>query len=284
MAKPFTWHKISHKISNDDFLKAEGFLRSREDFCTGACSKILSSNFSHIWTYNDDDNEVAALMLHSRSSLFPVFSNKENIPLPDFFGRFLRKVNIYSVQGLSKDVKILEKGMEDSGFIAADTIDYDLMTLNTSPPDACFENGPEGLILRPPLQGDKEELFQLHSAYEKEEVIPRHGFFNSTSSRKTLERLLSGEKMLIAVLGSKIAGKINTNAKSYSKYQIGGVYVLPEFRGLGIAKIMSAAFIRELLNSNMGVNLFVKKRNIAANKLYKRLGFSVMGDYRISYY
>ena len=284
MTKPFIWRKISRKKSSEDFSKAECFLRSRENLCVGACSKFLNDRFTHIWTYNDENNEVAALILHSRSSLFPVFSSIKAIPLPRFFGRFLHNSSIYSIQGKVKDVMILEKGMEDKGFIAADTIDYDLMTLDALPPVACFQKGPPHLIIRSPLQCDTEELFYLHSAYEKEEVIPKHGVFNPESSRKTLEHLLNGEKMLVAALGNKIIGKINTNAKSFTKYQIGGVYVLPEFRGQGIAKKMSAVFIRELINKNMEVNLFVKKRNAAASKLYKSLGFFNIGDYRINYY
>jgi len=284
MAKPLSWQKYSRNSFKDDLLKIERFLRSRENVCAGACAKFLNASFSRIWAYHDKYNDIAALVLYSRSSLFSVFSGTDIIPLPFFFNRFLGRSSIYSIQGLTKDVVLLEKGMEKNGFIAADTIDYNLMTLDVLPSADCFLNAPPDLMLRPPLPSDREELFLLHSAYEKEEVIPKHGFFNPASSRKTLERLLDGEKMLIASLGSKIVGKINTNATSFTKYQIGGVYVLPEFRGLGIAKIMSASFLKELIIGGMGVNLFVKKRNTAAYKLYQRLGFSVLGDYRISYY
>ena len=279
MAKPLTWCKI-HK---EDFPKTENFLRSWENICVGACARFISLGFSHAWSYYDENNEITAVLLHSRGSLYPVFSGKNIIPMPRFFNRFLEKGSVYSIQGLKQDVEFLEKGMKENGQYAADIIDYDLMTLNTHN-IPCFQSKLQDLVLRPPVTSDKEELFCLHSSYEKEEVIPKHGFFNPAGSRKTLDRLLCEEKMLIAVVNNRIVGKINTNAKSFSKYQIGGVYVLPDFRGMGIAKCMSRAFLQELMMSVKGVNLFVKKRNIAANKLYRSLGFNVLGDYRISYY
>ena len=280
MAKSFSWHKIS----KDGLEKTEGFLRSREIFCVGACSRFISADFSHIWTYNDENQDIAAFLLHSRSSLFPIFTGSRIIPMPRFLGRLLKKVDVYSIQGLCEDIKILEKGIKENGLAAADTINYDLMTLDKPPSAGCFLKGPPELILRPPVHGDKEELFRLHSAYEQEEVIPRHGHFNPAASRKTLEGLLRAEKMHVAVLGRRIVGKINTNAKSFTRYQIGGVYVLPEFRGRGIAVKMSAVFIKELIMSGCGINLFVKKHNAPARNLYSRLGFTALGDYRINYY
>jgi predicted GNAT family acetyltransferase len=79
-------------------------------------------------------------------------------------------------------------------------------------------------------------------------------------------------------------GKINTNAASFARVQIGGVYVLPEYRGLGIGRRMTSVFAAELQAQGWGVTLFVKKSNPAAQKIYRRIGFDDAGDYRISYY
>jgi ribosomal protein S18 acetylase RimI-like enzyme len=47
---------------------------------------------------------------------------------------------------------------------------------------------------------------------------------------------------------------------------------------------MAAEFVASLIKDGRGVTLFVKKNNIPAKKLYRALGFAVMGDYRITYY
>jgi predicted GNAT family acetyltransferase len=174
--------------------------------------------------------------------------------------------------------------MESLGFQAQERIDYDLMTLDQDPLSECFHQGPINLVLRKPVPEDTEGLFQLQAAYEQEEVLPRDAVFNPAVCRKTLERLLASELILIACLDGKIVGKINTNALSFNCRQIGGVYVRPEYRSRGIAVRMSAVFIRDLLASHQEISLFVKKRNAPARALYRRLGFAYRGDYRISYY
>ncbi|MDR2160415.1 MAG: GNAT family N-acetyltransferase, partial [Treponema sp.] len=99
-----------------------------------------------------------------------------------------------------------------------------------------------------------------------------------------LARILADEQILAAELDGRIVGKINTNAGSFTRRQIGGVYVHPGCRALGIGRRMTAEFTRRLIRQGWGVSLFVKKRNRAARKIYLALGFETVGDYRISYY
>jgi len=47
---------------------------------------------------------------------------------------------------------------------------------------------------------------------------------------------------------------------------------------------MTAKFAEGLLAQGKGLSLFVKKRNLAACKVYLNIGFSVTADYRITYY
>jgi predicted GNAT family acetyltransferase len=81
-----------------------------------------------------------------------------------------------------------------------------------------------------------------------------------------------------------MVGKANTNAESFTRYQIGGVYVHADCRGLGIGAVMTAALVRDLIACGKGVSLFVKKRNAAARAVYRRAGFVSAGEYRITYY
>ncbi|MCL2831895.1 MAG: GNAT family N-acetyltransferase [Treponema sp.] len=282
-----------HLIPKTGYREIESFLREREPVCVGACSRFISGN-TNVWTIKADSttaayggsggSSIAGLLLHSRNSLYPIFTGSGEIPLPKFLTRFLRRASIHSVQGLCSDTEKLEQGMESRGYKISDRIDYDLMTLDSEPLPGSFKAGPVGLVLRKPAESDTEALFRLHSAYEQEEVIPAGGYFNPDNSLKTLKKILYQEQILIACLDGEIAGKINTNAKSFTRAQIGGVYVRPEFRGLGIAARMSAEFMKQLFADYKGISLYVKKRNAAAKSVYRRLGFTVSGDFRISYY
>jgi ribosomal protein S18 acetylase RimI-like enzyme len=264
----------------------EQFLRCRENFCVAACSRFLKRDASHdhVWTLPSPKGGIAALLLHSRRSLLPVFDGNKEIPLPRFLKRFLIKVPIHAVQGLREDTEILEEAMETRGYRAVEAIDYHLMALDTEPPASVFRSGPRGLIIRTPAAGDTDEIFRLQAAYEQEEVLPRHGVFNAAASRLSLEHVLANEQVLVAELNGIIVGKINTSGHSFTRCQIGGVFVRPDCRGMGIGLKMAAAFFRILILGGGRATLFVKKRNAAARSLYRRLGFAILGDYRISYY
>jgi ribosomal protein S18 acetylase RimI-like enzyme len=244
----------------------------------------MKGSRDHVWTLRNDIGSIKALLLHSRRSLYPIFNGNRDIPLPKFLNSFLLKVPIHAVQGLKPDTELLEASMESKGYYPVERIDYDLMALEDPPVSSCFRSGPVNLLLRPPIAGDIEELFHLQAAYEQEEVLPTGAAFYPAASRANLERLLKNEQMLLACLDGRIVGKINTSAESFTRYQIGGVYVRPDCRGRGIAVRMAAVFLKGLINEGRAVTLFVKKQNAAARAVYRRTGFAVRGDYRISYY
>jgi predicted GNAT family acetyltransferase len=185
---------------------------------------------------------------------------------------------------LCEDAARLEALMEEQGYFAAERIDYDLMSMDSAPRPEAFRAGPAGLVLRQPVPGDTEHLFALQAAYEQEEVLPANAAFDPANTRLNLDRILSKERVLVAELDGQLAGKINTSAESFTRYQIGGVYVRPAFRGLGIGTRMTAVFAQNLLALGRGLSLFVKQRNAAAGKIYRKAGFNTLADYRITYY
>jgi predicted GNAT family acetyltransferase len=274
------------KISGSGIAGIEEFLKAREPYCVAACSRFLGRNpkRDHVWALSDTGGGLRALLIHSRRSLLPVFNGWAGIPAPRFMRRFLLKAPIHAIQGLCRDAEILEKAVAELGYKAAENINYHLMALDKEPCSEAFKAGPEGLRFRKPVSSDMDELFQLQIAYEQEEVLPAGAVFNSVSCYITLEHIVAKERILIAELDSRIVGKINTSGASFSRYQIGGVYVHPDFRGRGIATRMGAVFIRDLIAEGRGITLFVKKRNLAALSVYRRIGFEVLRDYRISYY
>jgi len=115
-------------------------------------------------------------------------------------------------------------------------------------------------------------------------VLPSGARFDPATCRKGVEHLIAGGMVLVAELKGRLIGKVNINAQSYTCLQIGGVYVLPEFRSLGIAQTMTAALIQEFAPLGKRFTLFVKKANAPALRAYEKLGFEKIEDYRISYY
>jgi ribosomal protein S18 acetylase RimI-like enzyme len=222
--------------------------------------------------------------MHSKGTVFPVFQGRDIFLPPRFMARFLRKIDIHALQGLKEETVLLESGLSRLGLSAFDRIDYDLMSLDRPPNPNSLHRGPSRLMVRSPEASDLEELFHLQALYEQEEVLPAGAEFFPAACRLSLESILTKERILVAELEGRILGKINTNAASFSRYQIGGVYVLPEYRGLGIGSRLTAEFARSLLASGKGVTLFVKKRNHSARNVYRRIGFIAFADYRITYY
>ena len=295
------------KTESQELANAETWLRERERYCVAASARFLELKENphlsrcRVWRLlNEEKSRPSALLIQNRSSLFPVFgfgsciphnNTPVNIPGPRFLSRFLGKVNIHSVHGLKEDAELLESLMEEQGYFAAERIEYHLMSLDIDPffhpsdkiPETALRQIP-GLVLRKPEPKDEEQLFKLQAVYEQEEVLAKKSVFNPAACRLGLSKLLQKQEVLVSQLDGQVVGKINTSAASFTRLQIGGVFVRPDYRGLGIGAAMSLTFTQKLLEKGKGLTLFVKKRNIAAQKIYKKAGFSVIADYRISYY
>ncbi|MDR2490892.1 MAG: GNAT family N-acetyltransferase, partial [Spirochaetaceae bacterium] len=210
------------------------------------------------------------------------FCGQTEFYIPAFLYRFLKNIHIHALHGLKQETETLEEILKPIGIYAQKRHDYNLMSIeNTSQVGAV--KIPNGLTLRRAVFDDIDELTPLQEAYQKEEVLRNPNDYNRRVCRLGLKKQIAHDKTLVAVIDGKIAGKINTNAFAYNNYQIGGVYVLPEYRGRGIAGGMTAAFTRLLLSEGKGVSLFVKKDNKPAERIYKQCGFKKIADYRIVY-
>jgi GNAT superfamily N-acetyltransferase len=267
----------------------EQLLRRREPYCVSACGRFLNmARFGDcLWGGRDAGGAVNALLLYSTQNLLPVF--------PGFTGaagvdpsrsmlRFLKKGRFYAAQGLRKDILILEEIMADLGRRILDPVDYDLMSLEWGPASETLRAGPPGLTVRVPEYRELENVLPLQAAYEREEVLPQGSGFSMPVCRMNLERIFKEQQLLVAELGGRIVAKANTSSFSFTRAQIGGVFVLPDHRGLGIARRLCAELTGLLRQSGWGVGLFVKKRNRGAQRAYHSIGFRPIADYRISYF
>jgi len=274
------------KIKKNDVSLLEGFLRENEDNYVNACGRFLEREplKDFIWILQDKNGNVKASIINSKSTLIPVLCGEKEIPKLKFLKNLLRIKKIHSVQGLSEEVIVLENALEKLGKVTANIFDYDLMSLDTLPSKKGFSAGPKNLTLRVPKMIDLDALSPLQAGYEQEEVLPKGSTFSPASSRLNTAYIIANSQILAAELDGKFVGKINVNAVSFTRYQVGGVYVSPDFRGMGIATRMVTEFIASLVNQGMGVTLFVKKNNVPARRLYNSIGFKMKNNYRIAYY
>jgi GNAT superfamily N-acetyltransferase len=262
----------------------EELLREWEPFSVAACSRFLRRSFfrDRIWTFGTGKGRPAALLCYMGRAFFPLF--KGPVPAPRFMDRLLTRVPFHAVQGLGEDALILEEIIARSGLEPVNSINYDLMSLDQGPSPDSLRAGPKGLFFRRPGVRDLDALLPLQEAYEQEEVLPEGAVFNPQVCRLNLRRILAEQRIVSAELDGWTVAKANTSAASFTRYQIGGVYVHPAYRGRGIARRLCAELARELLAEGKGLSLFVKKRNAAARAVYRGVGFNVRDDYRISYY
>jgi len=274
------------KMKKNDICKLENFFRKIENNYVNACGRFLEYDPSKdcIRTLQDRDGNIKAAIINSRYTLIPVLCGEKEIPELKFLRKFSKFTKIHSLQGIREEVIVLEKSLEKMGKITSDIFDYDLMNLDTLPSKKGLTAGPKNLTLRVPEIIDLDSLALLQAGYEKEEVLPSRSIFNPMASRLNTAKIITNSLVLAAELDGKLVGKINVNAVSFTRYQVGGVYVSPDFRGMGIASRMATEFITFLVNKGRGITLFVKKNNIPARKLYDSIGFKAKGDYRISYY
>jgi predicted GNAT family acetyltransferase len=282
MNDSFRWRKMKEK----DAGETEALLRAMEGSCVNACSKYLKRNQSKdtIHIFRGINNKIDGLIVHSASTLIPVLRTGNVMPKPLFIDSFLHKIKIHSVQGIKEDVAAFEDQLEKTGRFAEEINDYYLMSLDKLPDEKGYLSGPGNLILYKPRLSDLDALVPLQAAYEQEEVIPKNSTFSPLASRVNLAKIITRERILAAELDGKIIGKIHINAVSFTRYQVGGVYIHPDFRRRGIALRMATEFTASLITRGRGVTLFVKKNNDAARRLYENTGFTMCGNYRISYY
>ncbi len=276
-----------YKAKKRDMEDIETFLKLYEPYLVAAASRFITysqigAHSSEFIICRDAQEAVQSFVFQSGSILHPFFNNCSTEEAQKIIHRMLKQPffkKIYSLQGLAKDVRIAETALEQDGYTQRDYFDYYLMTLTEAihtPPK------PEGLkLVATPAP---EALYQLQAAYEQEEVIPSHSSFNEKHCRQGVERILQKEMLVYGEYQGLPAAKANTNATSYRYRQIGGVFVRPELRGLGIGTYVVAALVERIQLTGTGVSLFVKKRNQAALRVYEKLGFKTIGEYRISYY
>lgn len=219
----------------------------------------------------------------------------------------LKKNRIFGIMGEERVTSAIEKILKtEYSRILIKSDDYNLLTVKKEDfiknKYSCYrtlENNTacksEGIFNQFPFNfensfvkvsaADTAKLLPLQTAYEKEEILRPGEFIPDKISRLFLERSLKTEIIFGVKSKDGFLAKAGTNAQGFFWNQIGGVYVMPEYRRLGIG----TALIKTLLNyicvtENKNAALFVKKKNIAALKTYFKAGFTETCGFKIVHF
>jgi len=130
---------------------------------------------------------------------------------------------------------------------------------------------------------DANRLYYLEENYMRDEVLVDKTKFSKPVILQNLKNNCKSQIVLFAEHNNIPIAKANTNAIGIHYAQIGGVFTDYSFRERGYASLIMNRLFYEISKMNRKSILFVKKTNIPANNLYKKLKFKNLGNYRITY-
>jgi ribosomal protein S18 acetylase RimI-like enzyme len=229
-----------------------------------------------------------AVLLSSSGTAFPVLSEARETDGPGTAKaiealartRIGRAYKPAACVGASSQVAALERSMRWSPEI---DIEYDAMCLPFRARAArlTVSGIAEYRRARP---DDLDSLLPIAGAYEKAEVMTALHAFDPDACRAAQAKSLRTHTVYLAAVRGRVVARAQTNARGWSYEQIGGVYVEPEYRGLGIGRGVVEALVADIASRGRGSSLFVKKANAVARSMYVSMGFMQVRDYRVSYF
>lgn len=194
--------------------------------------------------------------------------------------RTIRAIKPSSCVGLGHQVSALEEALSWSPAIRNY---YSVMSLDPAGYRPGTVPGGDFLPRRATID-DLEELSVLAGLYDREEVLTYLHRFDPAASKAGQLRSLKTQVVYLVRWKGRVIARAQTNARAWTRDQLGGIYVLPEFRGLGVGRAVVQALIEDRLAEGRGLCLFVKEANAPALGLYRSLGFTHESPYRVDYF
>ena len=237
-------------------------------------------------------------VFYLNNSLFHCFQDTSKINIADFTHLFYEILtqNQASIKNISgeKDgtdffLEVIRNLSEntDSTFTKKFNVkqinDYKLMVL----PHQQFQDSQklynDDFIMRC-TENDMENLFEIEKNYLQDEVAVRGQKVSDAEVSMRLRQILKNQLYFALISDDRIVSKAYTNAIGKNWIQIGGVYTLFQFRQNGYAALTVSTLCKRILQAHKNISLFVKTKNLPAQQLYKKIGFSFHSDYKIVYF
>ena len=237
-------------------------------------------------------------VFYLNKSLFHCFKDTSKVNIADFTPLFYEILtqNQASIKNISgeKDgtdffLEVIRNLSEnpDSTFIKKFNVkqinDYKLMVL----PHQQFQDSQklynDDFIIRC-TENDMENLFEIERNYLQDEVAVRGQKVSDAEVSMRLRQILKNQLYFALISDDKIVSKAYTNAIGKNWIQIGGVYTLFQFRQNGYAALTVSTLCKRILQAHKNISLFVKTKNLPAQQLYQKIGFTFHSDYKIVYF
>lgn len=136
--------------------------------------------------------------------------------------------------------------------------------------------------LRSPRTEDLDLLVEWLAQYEIDTGLARSWTKAQAQGEKRARTALKDPSFRIAEDQDQPVGMTTVNARVHDVIQIGGVYVPKEHRGRGIAQRMVGAQLHEARLETGATRAILFANNPTAQRVYERLGFTVLGSYRVA--
>ena len=237
-------------------------------------------------------------VFYLNKSLFHCFKDTSKVNIADFTPLFYQILtqNQASIKNISgeKDgtdffLEVIRNLSEnpDSTFTKKFNVkqinDYKLMVL----PHQQFQQSQklynDDFIMRC-TENDMENLFEIERNYLQDEVAVRGQKVSDAEVSMRLRQILKNQLYFALISDDKIVSKAYTNAIGKNWIQIGGVYTLFQFRQNGYAALTVSTLCKRILQAHKNISLFVKTKNLPAQQLYQKIGFTFHSDYKIVYF
>ena len=237
-------------------------------------------------------------VFYLNKSLFHCFQDTSKVNIADFTSLFYQILtqNQASIKNISgeKDgtdffLEVIRNLSEnpDSTFTKKFNVkqinDYKLMVL----PHQQFQQSQklynDDFIMRC-TENDMENLFEIERNYLQDEVAVRGQKVSDAEVSMRLRQILKNQLYFALISDDRIVSKAYTNAIGKNWIQIGGVYTLFQFRQNGYAALTVSTLCKRILQAHKNISLFVKTKNLPAQQLYQKIGFSFHSDYKIVYF
>ena len=237
-------------------------------------------------------------VFYLNKSLFHCFQNTSKVNIADFTPLFYQILtqNQASIKNISgeKDgtdffLEVIRNLSEnpDSTFTKKFNVkqinDYKLMVL----PHQQFQDSQklynDDFIMRC-TENDMENLFEIERNYLQDEVAVRGQKVSDAEVSMRLRQILKNQLYFALISDDRIVSKAYTNAIGKNWIQIGGVYTLFQFRQNGYAAHTVSTLCKRILQAHKNISLFVKTKNLPAQQLYQKIGFTFHSDYKIVYF
>jgi predicted GNAT family acetyltransferase len=243
---------------------------------------FINKNKNHII---GADSIQEAVLITEYGMICPIMKKREENQIHGLLSlsHFLYQTGsaLSSIMGLTSNVEVIEKLLVNC--VEKSKVDYYLMVLNKKNFHDQTISLPKDIIIRRARLGEAASLFNIQKQYELEEVCLNPYLFDDNACLAMLKNSLRKELVFIALEDGRPLAKAGTNARGYNVYQIGGVFTTREYRRKGISYNLMMELLKYIFKLNKIACLFVKKANIPAIMLYKKLGFKTVANFRITY-